>query len=82
MTLIGRKITEPSSIPTILQKQTRNTVSLPLAKFVNKSFETGIFPDICKVAEVVPIFKVKQGYFAIIIDQLPGFQILGKSLKN
>ena len=57
MTLIGSKSTGPNSIPTILLKQTRNTVSLPLAKLINKSFETGIFPDICKVAKVVPIFK-------------------------
>ena len=55
MTLIGSKSTEPNSIPTILLKQTRNTVSLPLAKLINKSFETGIFPNICKVAKVVPI---------------------------
>ena len=57
MTLIGSKSTGPNSIPTILLKQTRNTVSSPLAKLINKSFETGIFPDICKVAKVVPIFK-------------------------
>ena len=46
----------------------RNTVSLPLTKLINKSVETGIFPDICKVANVVPTSNVKQGYFAIIID--------------
>ena len=55
MILIGSKSTGPNSIPTIPLKQTRNTVSLPLAKLINKSFETGIFPNICKVAKVVPI---------------------------
>ena len=49
----------PNSIQTILLKQTRHTVSLPLAKLINKSFETGIFSDICKVAKVVPIFKIE-----------------------
>ena len=57
MTLIGSKGTGPNGIPTILLKQTRNTVPCPLAKLINKSFETGIFPDICKVAKVLPIFK-------------------------
>ena len=46
-----------NGIPIILLKQTRNTVSLPLAQLINKFFETGILTDICKVAKVVPIFK-------------------------
>ena len=57
MTLIGSNSTGLNSIPTILLKQTRNTVFLPLAKLINKSFETGISPDIYNVAKVVPIFK-------------------------
>ena len=28
-----------------------------LLKIVNLSFVTGIFPDLCKIAKVVPIFK-------------------------
>ena len=46
MTLMGSKSTGPNSTPGILLKQTRNTVSSPLAKLINKSFETGIFPDV------------------------------------
>ena len=57
MTLLGSKSTGHNSIPIILLKQTRSTVSLPLAKLINKSFETVIFPDICKVGKVIPIFK-------------------------
>ena len=57
MTLLGSKSTGHNSIPTVLLKQTRSTVSLPLAQLINKSFETVIFPDICKVAKVSPIFK-------------------------
>ena len=55
--LIGSKSTPLNGMPTILLNLTRNTVSLPLTKLINKSFETGIFPDICKMAKVVPIFK-------------------------
>ena len=58
MTLIGLlPITRPNSIPPILLKQTRSTVSLPLATFINNFFENGIFPEIWKLANVVPIFK-------------------------
>ena len=82
MTLIGSKSTGPDSIPTILLKQTRHTVSLPMAKLMSKSFEIGIFRDLCKVQKWYLSLKVKQGYFAIIIDRFPYFQILVKSLKN
>ena len=71
LTLMGSKSTGPNSIPTILLKKSRITVSLPLTKLINKSFEARIFPDICKVTKVVPILKVKQVYFAIAIDQFP-----------
>ena len=57
MTLMSSKSMGPNGIPAFLLKQTRNTVSLPPAKLIKKSFETGIFPDICKVAKVVLIFK-------------------------
>ena len=29
----------------------------PLAELINKSFQSGIFPDIFKIAKVIPIFK-------------------------
>ena len=60
MTLKGSKSMGPNSISTILIKPTRNTVSLPLAKLINKSFETGIFPDICKWQKWFVSSKVKQ----------------------
>ena len=50
LTLMGSKSTGPNSIPTILLKKSRITVSLPLTKLINKSFEARIFPDICKMA--------------------------------
>ena len=30
---------------------------LPLAELINKSFQSGIFPDIFKITKVIPIFK-------------------------
>ena len=46
-----------NSIPTILLKGAKNTVSLALSKLINKSFEIGIFPGIFKLAKVVHVFK-------------------------
>ena len=61
MILIGIQSTGPNNVSII----TRNILEqileirffLPLTKLINKSFEIGIFPDICKVARVVSIFK-------------------------
>ena len=36
---------------------TKEFFSNCLVKIVNLSFESGIFPDLCKLAKVVPIFK-------------------------
>ena len=33
------------------------SVSKPFCIFMNRSFEEGIFPDIWKIANVIPIFK-------------------------
>ena len=30
---------------------------MPLSTLINKSFTTGVFPNMCKIAKVVPIFK-------------------------
>ena len=34
-----------------------NIFSEQLANIVNLSFKTGIYPDLCKLAKVIPIFK-------------------------
>ena len=38
-------------------KQTKDVISAPLAKLINKSFHNGVFPNILKIAKVIPIFK-------------------------
>ena len=38
-------------------KQINDAISAPLAKLINRSFHNGVFPNILKIAEVIPIFK-------------------------
>ena len=38
-------------------KQIKDIISAPLAKLTNRSFHNGAFPNILKIAKVIPIFK-------------------------
>ena len=35
----------------------KDQISIPLSNLINKSFNIDIFPNICKLARVVPVFK-------------------------
>ena len=47
----------PSSLPTKIMKQLNDIIASPLAELINESFQSGIFPDIFKIAKVIPVFK-------------------------
>ena len=47
----------PNSIPIFILKISINFFSIKLSEIANLSFKTGIFPNLCKVAKVIPIFK-------------------------
>ena len=47
----------PTSIPNKIFNLFANTLSSPLALMVNICLQTGIFPDILKLANIIPIFK-------------------------
>ena len=47
----------PNSIPTDLLKLVSGVITGPLAAILNKSFSEGVFPDLLKAANVVPILK-------------------------
>ena len=44
-------------ILTHTDKQIIHLILHPLNKIINKSFSCGVFPDLCKIAKVIPIFK-------------------------
>ena len=52
-----RKATGPFSIPTNILKLLLPVISKPLCDVINLSFQTGIFPDCLKLADVMPVFK-------------------------
>ena len=57
LTFDSNKSTGPNSIPIYILKAFNNFFSSILCKIINLVFETGIFPDLCKLAKVIPINK-------------------------
>ena len=55
--LKASKSTRPSSLPTKIMKQLNDIITSPLVELVNKSFQSGIFPDIFKIDKVISIVK-------------------------
>ena len=56
-TLSLNKSTGPNSIPTSVLKKIKNEISIPFSAIINNSFENGIFPNLLKSAQVIPVFK-------------------------
>ena len=52
-----KKSLGPNSIPVNILKISNNFFSDKLTDIINLLFRTGIFPDLCKLAKVIPIFK-------------------------
>ena len=55
--LSKKKSTGPNSIPVRILKDHSTLLSEPLSLIINLSFEKGIFPNMCKIAQVIPVFK-------------------------
>ena len=51
------KKTGPNSIPNKVIKLISNYISTPIMNICNKTFTTGIFPEILKTSKVIPIHK-------------------------
>ena len=57
--LPSKRSSGPDNISNVLLKELAPILSEPLSIIVNQSMQTGIFPDIMKLAEVVPLYKGK-----------------------
>ena len=49
----------PNSIPTKILKLAKENLSRPLPELINKSFLSGVFPNVFKIAKVVSVFKAE-----------------------
>ena len=57
LSLKSKKSSGHDGISNILLKSLANVLSIPLSKIFNKSLSSGIFADIMKLAEVIPLHK-------------------------
>ena len=55
--LDSHKSLGPNSIPVFILQSSNLFFADKLSSIINLSFETGTFPDLCKVAKVIPIYK-------------------------
>ena len=55
----NKKSAGDDGISLVLLKQLSSTISYPIAKLVNMSFEQGVFPTAMNIARVIPIYKGK-----------------------
>ena len=51
-----------------VMKTIKRSIIVPLMYITNLSFQTGVFPRILKIANVVPIFKAGDEFFLQITD--------------
>ena len=51
------KISGQNSIPTNILKLFKKEFSKPLSDMINMSFNQGVFPNILKIANVIPVHK-------------------------
>ena len=54
---LKNKKTDLNDISVDMFKRARHVLSEPLLQLINNCFETGIFPDILKIASITPIYK-------------------------
>ena len=60
--LNNKKSQGMNDIPIKIFKASYNNIKLPLLKLVNMSFSQGKFPEILKIAKVIPLYKKEDKY--------------------
>ena len=52
-----KKAVGPYSIPTNILKEYNKILSITLGLIIDTCFTTDIFPELCKIAHVIPVYK-------------------------
>ena len=55
--LMNGKASGPDGVPTTIIKDVRDLITKPLTMIFNSSLMNGVFPDIWKIARIIPTFK-------------------------
>ena len=64
-----QKSTGHDNCSTYFKKLTNEKVAIPVNILINKSVQTGDFPESLKIAKVIPIYKAKAKENILCIDQ-------------
>ena len=77
-----RKSTGHNSMSTKVMKQTKDVISAPSAKLTNRSFHNGVFPNILKIAKVIPVFKSESRVACNNYRPIPLLSNIGKIIEK
>jgi hypothetical protein len=55
--LSNKKSCDLDGLSVVLLKKIAHSIVLPLTIIINKSFSSGIVPQFCKIARVIPLYK-------------------------
>ena len=58
-TLKLNKSTGPNSLSLKVLKSIKGIILVPFCELINKSFTVGVFPNMCKIAKVVPVSNIE-----------------------
>ena len=82
-TLKLNKCTVPKSSLKVL-KSIKGIMSVPFCDLINKSFTSGVFPSMCKIAKIIHMWRswgTPQNFFVVFIGELEKQIILKKPVK-
>ena len=76
--LNANKATGPMSIPVFILKRFKNFFPFWISKLINLCFEPGIFPDILKIAKVIPLHKKESKFIFLNYRPISLLSVISK----
>ena len=76
------KSTGPNTLSLKVLKSVKGIISVPLCNVIIKSFRSGVFPSMCKIAKIVPIFKNQSRFYYNNYRPISFFSNIGKVIEK